>query len=354
MQIRSRVRHPAVSLLALAAAMLDAAAVLAQGCEPIRFTTPVNLGGEGKAYQPAHEWQLTLAYRNLESEDWYVGSKSSPSRGPFGSPSLFKIHTIVGDVAYSLNDRVRVRLSVPFQTASFRRLYADQKVHEQSATGIGDISAQAETWLFDPRTHERGNVALGLGLKAPTGSHTKAAAFYTATSSVPFPADQTIQTSDGGWAILTQAQVFRQVAGRTFVYAFGSYMISPKRQSDVVSAPGSTLHWSVPDVYSARAGAAVSVLSNQRLTLSLGGRIDGIPVHDLFGGGDDDTVKRTSYVVFADPGLSIVTGRGTFTLSTPIRVAVNRKKSLFEQKTNGLNGGGFAQHLVFASYSHRL
>ena len=92
------------------AAMLKAAAVLAQGCEPIRFTTPVNLGSEGKAYQPAREWQLTLAYRNLESEDWYVGSKSSPSRGPFGSPSLFKIHTIVGDVAYSLNDRVHLRM----------------------------------------------------------------------------------------------------------------------------------------------------------------------------------------------------------------------------------------------------
>ena len=97
-------------------------------------------------------------------------------------------------------------------------------------------------------------------------------------------------------------------------------MISPKKQRDVVFAPGSTVHWSVPDVYSARAGAAVSVLSNQRLSLSLGGRIDGIPVHDLFGGGDDNTIKRTSHVVFADPGLSIVTGRGTFTLRTPIRV----------------------------------
>jgi len=27
---------------------------------------------------------------------------------------------------------------------------------------------------------------------------------------------------------------------------------------------------------------------------------------------------------------------------------------LFEQRTNGLNAGGFAKHLIFASYTHRL
>jgi hypothetical protein len=351
---RRCLRRQTALLSTALAVCLNASRLVAQGCEPIRFTTPVNLGGEGKAYQPAREWQLTIAYRNLESEDWYVGRKSSPTQAPFGVPGLFKIHTIVGDVAYSVNDRMRVRLSVPVQTASFRRLYADRNVHEQSVTGIGDIGVMTETWVFDPRTSERGNVSIGLGVKAPTGSNNKMSKFFTATSAIDFPADQTIQAGDGGWAVLTHAQAFRQVSERAFVYTFGSYMISPKAQSNVVFAPGSTVHWSVPDVYSARAGAAFSVLSNQRLTMSLGSRIDGIPVRDLIGGGDDDTIKRTSYVVFADPGLSVVTGRGTFTLSTPIRVAVNRKKSLFEQKTNAVNGGGFAQYLVFASYSHRL
>jgi hypothetical protein len=59
-------------------------------------------------------------------------------------------------------------------------------------------------------------------------------------------------------------------------------------------------------------------------------------------------------VIFIDPGLSLTAGRGTFTLSTPIRVSVNREKSLLEQKTNALNGGGFAKYLVLASYSLRI
>lgn len=348
------VRTTTLTTCVALAAFCGASALTAQGCEPIRFTTPVNLGGVGRAYQPDHEWQLTLAYRHLESGDWFVGRSQAPTLAPFGSVPVFKIHTLVGDVTYAVNDRVRLHASIPFSTGTLTRLWADRTVHQQSATGIGDISVEAESWMLDPRTHEGGNFAIGLGVKAPTGSHAKASKFYSATTAVSFPADQTIQAGDGGWAILTQAQAFRRLTQRTLLYGFGSYMISPKKQSDVESAPGSGLYWSVPDVYSARVGAAYTVLDNQRLTLSLGGRVDGIPVHDLIGGGDDSTVKRTSRILFLEPGLSFTAGHGTFMLSTPIRASVNRMKSLYEAKTNALNGGGFASYLVFVSYSHRL
>jgi aminocarboxymuconate-semialdehyde decarboxylase len=96
-------------------------------------------------------------------------------------------------------------------------------------------------------------------------------------------------------------------------------------------------------------------LRDHGLAVSLGGRVDGIPMRDLIGGGDDSTIKRTSYVLFVDPGLSLARGKGTFTLSMPYRLRVNRMKSLLEQQTaNSLNGGGFAKYLVFASYSHRF
>jgi hypothetical protein len=149
-------------------------------------------------------------------------------------------------------------------------------------------------------------------------------------------------------------QVFRQFGDRTVAYGFGSYMVSPKTRTNVRFSPTSAQYWSVPDVYSARLGGAFSVWPDQGFTMSLGGRIDGIPVHDLLGGGDDVTIKRTSYVVFADPGLSVTRGKGMVTLSVPYRLRVNRQKSLFEQRTNGLNGGGFAKYLIFASYSHRI
>ena len=85
----------------------------AQGCEPIRFTTPVSLGGQDEAYQRDGEWQLTLAYRRLVSSDWFVGTSESPERAPGGKSPVFRVHTVVADIAYSLSDRHRLKLSIP-------------------------------------------------------------------------------------------------------------------------------------------------------------------------------------------------------------------------------------------------
>jgi hypothetical protein len=342
-----------LSFSAIGSAFIASGAA-AQGCEPIRFSTPVNLGAEGEAYQRAHEWQLTVAYRRLTSNEYFVGTEEKSALGPGGQPPIIRIHTFVADVAYSIDERFRVRLSVPVSTGSLTRKWPDNLSHEQTATGIGDVSLMGEAWIFTPRTHARGDIAVGLGVKAPTGSNTIASRFYAASGAVDFPADQVIQPGDGGWAVLLQSQAFRQITERTFAYVSGSYMVSPKAQSEVRLSPTAVQFWSVPDVYSARVGGVFSVLPEQGLALSLGGRMDGIPIHDLLGGGDDSTIKRTSYVMFVEPGLSLARGNGTFTLSVPLRAKVNREKSLFEQRTNGLNGGGFAKYLVFAGYSHRF
>ncbi|HUQ20797.1 MAG TPA: hypothetical protein VM099_14365 [Gemmatimonadaceae bacterium] len=328
--------------------------LFAQGCEPIRFTIPVNLGGEGQAYQPAREWQLTLAYRRLVSNEWFVGKEENSALAPGGSSPVFKINTLVADVSYSLSDRYRLRLSVPVSSGSLSRTWPDKAVHEQTATGLGDVSISGEAWALRPRTHERGNIAVSIGVKLPTGSHTAASQFYTAAGPVDFPADQTIQPGDGGWAVILQTRGFRQLTERLNGYGFASYMVSPKSRSDVEWIPQSSRYWSVPDVYSARAGVAFLALPDQDLTVSLGARVDGIPIHDLIGGGDDETIKRTAYVIFADPGVSWSRGRNILTLSVPYRVAVNRQKSLFEQRTEALNAGGFAKRLVFASYTRRF
>lgn len=348
------------TLVGAVSLLLMPSEVRSQGCEPIRFTVPVSLGGEGEAYQPGREWRATIAYRRLLSNQWFIGTERSDSLAPGGSAPVFEIHTAIVDLAYAFTDRVRARLSIPFSTGSLARTWADGQHHEQTASGVGDISLQGEAWLFSPRTHERGNIALGLGVKAPTGSHTKPSQFYTASGPVDFPADQTIQPGDGGWAILTQLQAFRQLNERASLYAVGTYMVSPKDQSDIKGSPGpgpTFFYWSVPDVYSLRAGAAFNVLMDQGLSVSLGARLDGIPVRDLIGGGDENTIKRSSRITFVEPGLSYTRGKDNLTLSVPWRVKVNRVKSLTEQMPGAsptANAGGFAQYLVLASYSHRF
>jgi len=335
----------------------------AQGCEPIRFTTPVNLGAAGEAYQPAHEWQITLAYRRLLSNEFFVDTREQSWRATGGQAPIIRVHTVIADVAYAINDRYRVSLSVPMSTGSFKRIWADGLTHEQKATGLGDMSLRGDAWLFAPRTHADGNIELGVGLKAPTGNNKIAGKFYTAAGAIDWPAEQPIQPGDGDWGILLNGQAFRRMTERALVYASGTYLVSPRAHTNVRPSPTIPNYWSVPDVYSARAGVALAVVPDHGLTLSLGGRADGTPVHDLIGAADDSTIKRTFYVIYADPGLSLSRGRESFTLSVPYRLRVNRMKSMLERQftdaqipthPEGLNAGGFAKYLVFATYTHRF
>jgi hypothetical protein len=332
----------------------------AQGCEPIRFTTPIDLAAKGEVYQPSNRWRLTVAYRRLSSDNWLVGTTPSSERAPGGQAPRIQIHTVVADVSYSLTDRVQVGVSLPFSTGTLGRIWDDSAYHVQSARGIGDISVRGDYLLLSPRTHPNGNLSLGLGIKVPTGSHTKQSEFYTANGPVPFPADIFIQPGDGGWAVTLGANAFARVTDRMFAYASGSYMASPKAQADGVispTGPASQVHWSVPDVYEAQLGAAISAWPDQGVSVSLGGRMTGIPRRDLFGGGDSTTKKQTSRIVYFDPGVSVSRGASRYTLSVPVRIYANRTKSLFEEGATGrlaINGGGFASMLIFASYSHRL
>ena len=167
------------------------------------------------------------------------------------------------------------------------------------------------------------------------------------------PASATIQAGDGGWAILPSVQAFHQLGKYTYVYANGSYMVNPKAQTALFDGV-TKAYWSVPDSYSMSVGAAFAVFPEQDLSVSLGGRMDGTPLHDLLGGGDDVTAKRTFQVEYIDPGATWSHGKDSFTLSVPVRLHVNRFQSLQERKNELTPGGGFAKYLVFASYSHRL
>ena len=71
---------------------------------------------------------------------------------------------------------------------------------------------------------------------------------------------------------------------------------------------------SVPDVYSIRSGVSHGVLPERGVSVSVGARIDGIPVRDVVGG--NDGFRRPGYSIYLDPGLAVVRGRGTVALTS--------------------------------------
>jgi len=164
--------------------------------------------------------------------------------------------------------------------------------------------------------------------------------------------DQPIQLGDGGWGLILQTQAYRTISGSTSGYVNASYLLSPKETTDVTSPiPGR--RWGAPDVYSARLGVAYALLAEKGLSLSLGPRIDGIPLRDLIGGNGGD-IRRPGYTLFIDPGVTFTHGRHTFWVNTPVRIHQDFKRSLADIEDNRLGGGDLAKYLVLTGYSIRF
>jgi hypothetical protein len=213
--------------------------------------------------------------------------------------------------------------------------------------------------MRSPSADPNGNVALGLGIKLPTGSNHVEDTYYDTNGPSRYFVDQSIQLSDGGWGILLQTQAFQKLVSNISGYLAGYYLISPQAESDVVFTPSTTspyagVHWAMSDVYNVRGGLVLAVTAVPGLSLSLGGRLDGIPKQDLVGGGDG-AFRRPAIEVYVDPGLGLSYGPNTFNLSVPVRVYYDFRASLLDERTiNRPAGGDLAKFLIFLGYTHRF
>lgn len=315
------------------------------------------MGGQGEGQSGdlrAGEWQLAVDYRYLHADHFFIGSKSvTPPAMYFGEPLIINIHSLNVNVTRALTDRISVRFTLPISYGSNSRFYPDTVRHLAQAGGIGDIGLVGAAWLWNPRMHAAGNLSLGLGVKLPTGNERALDDYFLADGSiVAHPVDQSIELGDGGWGVILQGQAYRRVGARGFAYATGSYLLSPRNQSDVTRAPAgqpnATVRISVPDVYTARVGVMYGVLRDQGLSVSLGARVDGIPYHDRIG--QSDGFRRPGYIVFVDPGVTLVRGPNSVTVNTPIRSMVRLSRAL----TPTRGAGDLAAVLFFVGYTRRL
>jgi hypothetical protein len=319
---------------------------------PVRFTSP-SLGGQRQSFLGEGEWQVGVAYRHLGADKWFVGSEVKESAAPYGQPLYLSINSLDFSVTYGVTDRFGLTLTLPFSHGTQSRLHADSARHKVRGLGLGDISLVGSAWLFEFATHPKGNISVGLGIKAPTGNNEVTDDFFLVDGSVARGVvDQSVQLGDGGWGILLQAQAFRRVGERANAYLLGSYLLSPRVTTSVPS-PIKGVPLSVPDVYSARAGLSFALWPSQGISVSLGGRLDGIPLRDIIGGGDMG-FRRPGFTLFLDPGMVIGRGRDELNLSVPIRLHQDFRRGLIDREVNFPGGGDLADMLIFAGYTHRF
>lgn len=317
------------------------------------FTNAINGG----------QWVGSVAYRWFKSDRHFTGDVEHPERQQLGNQVINDVHSLNISATYGINARWSATLDVPFIYADRSSLYEHDLVnrHSMHAQGLGDVRLMSDVWLLDPHKHMDGNIALGAGIKLPTGDHKAHDTVYRATGPVSRPVDPSIQPGDGGWGIILQMQAYQKIYKNLFAYVNGSYMFAPQEQSSteftIADVPAFAAfirdeirHNTIADQYAGRGGLSYLILPDQGVSLSFGARIEGIPAADVFGG--DMGWRRPGYSVSVEPGIAWSFGKNSFSLNTPVAVYRNRVRSEPE-KVLGRPGGdsAFADYSILASFT---
>lgn len=107
---------------------------------------------------------------------------------------------------------------------------------------------------------------------------------------------------------------------------------------------------SVPDQYVLRTGASFSPRAWRGLSLSIGGRLEGVPPDDLVG--PSDGFRRPGYGISVEPGIAFTRGKNSFAVLTPIALYRERQQSKQDGEVEPERHGdaAFADWVLFAGW----
>jgi hypothetical protein len=296
------------------------------------------------------QWTFSVGYREMRSARHFVGTVEQKERQERATAVVNKIHLFDVAVGYALTPRLTLTASMPIMFAKRKSGSSARIFH---SNGIGDISLGARMWLIRPPSETRQNIAFGFGIKLPTGKPDVTNTFMTATGPVTSVADQSIQLGDGGVGAVFDLQAYKAVKFMTF-FAAGTYLLNPRNTNGVRTGRGrpSEAIMSVADQYAARIGLAVPAPKIRGLSMSFAGRIEGVPVRDLIG--KSEGFRRPGYAISVEPGFSYSRGRETWSISMPIAVERNRRRSVPDIADGRHGDAAFADNLLLIGYSRRF
>lgn len=344
---------------------------------PARLLAP-SLGAVGSCcgfteespYLQPNQWAVGTSFRWLHSFREFHGDQELPYPT---DPALYANTHVYGfDLAatYQVSPRLSLTLEVPFQVGDRTSYYEHDFVHKFTtrASGLGDLKLIASSWLFDPAKCREGNVALGVGVKFPTGEDDASDIFHQPNGPIERPVDPAIQPGDGGWGIVAEIAAFQQLFTNAYFYLQGVYLSNPRDINHVQQPTGNEPDFtlgefgyifnSVPDQYLGRLGLGYLLWPKYGLYFTLGARIEGVPVEDLIG--DSDGFRSTGYAISIEPGLAVDYGRFSFSVTAPVAVHRHAAKNLtdikvsHEMNTDFGGNAAFADYLITASVSWRF
>jgi Putative MetA-pathway of phenol degradation len=308
-------------------------------------------GSHGESWLSPRRWQVEIDYRYFHSHRHFIGDVEQTQRATQHTEVNNIVHIMNVAGTYEVNPRFSLTLSAPiYFNRRFNERTPDQVTH---AYGLGDITLVGRTWLFHNPSESRQNIAVGFGIKLPTGAYGVTNTTNTAIGPVTRAVDQSIQPGDGGWGMVADFEAYKAVK-RVTLYASGSYLSNPRNTNGVQtgrSRPSEAI-MSVADQYAYRSGLVAPFPKLTTLVWSIGIRGEGVPSRDLIG--DSDGFRRPGYILSVDPGFIYTKGKNRWTFNAPIPFRRVRTRSVPDIRDNAHGDAAFADYTFLVSYSRHF
>lgn len=311
---------------------------------------------------------MSAGYRFFRSYKHFVGTEEQKQRVELGTQVINVSHALDLGITYMPSPRWSVSVNLPVQHNDRTSLYEhygnsttanpDQKRFHTGSQGIGDLRISGSYWIKNPAALPKANLAVGLGLKLPTGNYQVTDEFHRRSKegtdfTIVKPVDQSIQLGDGGVGFSAELQGYAPITKSLTAYANGFYLFNPRATNGIKRSPEATTidlvtgEFSVADQFAARVGLSQSLRFVPGLSVMLGGRVEGVPAKDAIG--SSVGFRRPGYIVSVEPGLAYMKGHYSAALTVPVAVKRNRIKSYSDRLDPlGLRHGdaAFADYLV--------
>ncbi|MBL7808237.1 MAG: transporter [Saprospiraceae bacterium] len=355
----------------------------AQGCVAIRPFGGCS-GNASGAILGKGQFQAGANYRYFQSFRHFKSDTEQKERLENHTEVINDAHSLDLGLSYGVSHRLSVSANLPliyYDRSSLYEHYGnsktanpEQKRFHTGAQGIGDLRLSGAYWLMDPAKSPNRNLAVGLGIKLPTGDENVQDEFHRRKSTdgtdsvITKAVDQSIQLGDGGVGISLELQGYTQLFSRGALYINGFYMSNPRETNNTVnrvlnanstSVDSITAFHSVADQFVVRLGLNYGLLPKQGLAVGLGVRAEGIPAKDLVGGSKG--FRRPGFIISVEPGVAIQRGNFIFTANVPYALYRKRTRSVADiaggNDANGIPRNGdaaFADYAINAGVAYRF
>lgn len=329
---------PLLTGLTCLVGLLLPSALFGQGCVIARGGGNAMIA-DGSGYLEPGQWQVSTSYRYFKSHRHYAGNDEQTHRSDAGTEVYNWSNFLDVTTTYAWSKRLSLNLTVPYVHHDRSSLYEhlgnnSGQRFTTAASGLADMRLSGSCWIFNPNSDDlRGNLGVNFGVKAPTGKYKMRDVFMRSGGPQERYVDSSIQPGDGGWGYSMEVQGFRSLAHGLSVYGSAFYIANPEGRVEETG-------FSIPDAYLARGGFEFRVPAVKGLSVSVGGRIEGVPGNDLFGSSRGS--RRPGFAVAAEPGFTLSRSRFSGTITVPI--------ALYRARTTTF-GSARAGDAAFADWS---